>query len=56
MNYTVQIHFNYSFKLRIFSHAVRFAYRKIKDAKEVGASIKLREKEIFEDEWGILEF
>ena len=35
---------------------LRFAYRKMKDAKKLGASIKLREKEIFEDGWGTLEF
>ena len=39
-----------------FFHAVRFAYRKMKDAKKLGASIKLRKKEIFEDGWGLLEF
>ena len=54
-NDTVQIHCNYSYKLRIFFHTVRFAYRKLKDAKKLGASIKLRKKEIFEDGWGILE-
>ena len=53
---TVQIHFNYSYKLLIIFHTVRFAYRKIKDAKKLGASIKLRKKEIFEGGWGILEF
>ena len=31
-----------------FFHTVRFAYRKMKDAKKIGASMKLREKEIFE--------
>ena len=46
---TVQIHFNYSYKLRIFFHTVRYAYRKMKDAKKLCASIKLRKKEIFED-------
>ena len=55
-NDAVQIHFNYSYKLRIFFHTVRFAYRKMKDGKKLGASIKLRKKEIFEDGWGILEF
>ena len=28
-----QIHFNYSYKLRIILHTVRIAYRKMKDAK-----------------------
>ena len=42
--------------LRIFFHIVRCAYRKIKDAKKLGASIKLRKKEAFEDGWSILEF
>ena len=55
-NDTVQIHFNYSYKLRIFFHTVRFAYRMMKDAKKMGASIKLRKNEVFEDGWGILEF
>ena len=31
-----QIHFYYSFKLRIFFHTIRFAYRKMKDAKKIG--------------------
>ena len=34
-NDTVQIHFNYSYKLRIFFHTGRFAYRKMKDAKKI---------------------
>ena len=32
-NDTVQLHFNYSYKLRIIFHTLRFAYRKMKDAK-----------------------
>ena len=36
-------------------HTVKFAYHKMKDAK-LGASMKLRKKEIFEGGWGILEF
>ena len=55
-NDTVQIHFNYSYKLWIFFHTVRFAYRKVKDARKLGASNNLRKKEIFEDVWSILEF
>ena len=55
-NYIVQIHFNCSYKLRIYFHTVRFAYRKMKDAKKLGASIKLRKEEIFEGGWGILKF
>ena len=55
-NNTVQIHFYYSYKDRIFFHTVRFAYRKMKDAKKLCASIKLRKKEMFECGWGILEF
>ena len=55
-NDTVQIHFNYSYKLRIFFHIVRFAYHKMTDAKKLGASIKLREKEIDEGEWDLLQF
>ena len=39
-----------------FFHTVRFANHKMKDAKKLGASIKLRKKEIFEGGWGILEF
>ena len=35
-NDTVQIHFNYSNKLRIFFHTVRFAYHKMKDATKIG--------------------
>ena len=55
-NDIVQIHFNYSYKLRIFftlldSHIVRW-----KIQKKSGAFIKLRKKEIVEDGWGILEF
>ena len=38
-----------------FFHTVRFAYRMMKHAKKLGASIKLRKKEIFEDGWGILD-
>ena len=34
-NDTVQLHFNYSYKLRIFFHTVRFAYDKMKDAKTI---------------------
>ena len=37
-------------------HPDRFAYRKVKDATELGASVKLIKKEIFEDGWSILEF
>ena len=55
-NDIVQIHFNYSYKRLIFFHTIRFAYCKMKDAKKLGASIKLRKKDIFEDGWGILEF
>ena len=55
-NHTVQLHFNYSYNLRIFFHTVRFAYHKMRDAKKLGASIKLRKKEIFEGGWGILEY
>ena len=39
-----------------FFHTVRFAYHKMKDTKKLGASIKLRKKDIFEGGWGILEF
>ena len=55
-NDTIQIHFNYSYKLWIFFHTVSFAYHKMKYAKKLGASIQLRKKEIFEGGWGILEF
>ena len=55
-NDAVQIHFNYSYKLRIIFCIVRFAYRKLKDAKKLSASIQLRKKEIFKDEWSIFEF
>ena len=55
-NATVQLHFNYPYKLRIIFHTVRFAYRKMIDAKKLDASIKLRKKEIFEGGWDILEF
>ena len=34
-NDTVQIHFNYSYKLRIFFHTVGFAYDKMKDAYKI---------------------
>ena len=47
-NDTVQIHFNYSYKLWIFFHTVRFAYHKMNDAKKLGAPIQLRKKEIVE--------
>ena len=56
MNDTVHIHFNYSYKLRLFFHTVRFAYHKMTDAKKLGAFVKLRKKEIVEDGWGIIEF
>ena len=55
-NDTVQIHFYYSYKLRICFHTVRFAYPKMTDAKKLGASMKLRKKEIFGGWLGILEF
>ena len=55
-NDTVHIYFNYSYKLQIFFHTVRFANLKIKDAKQIGASIKLRKNKIFEGWWDILEF
>ena len=55
-NDIVQIHFNYSYKHLIFFDTVRFAYRKMKEAKKIGAFIKLKRKEIFEDGWGILDF
>ena len=55
-NDTVQIHFYYSYTLRIFFHAARFAYHKMKDANQLGASSKLRKKEICEGRLGILEF
>ena len=51
---TVQIHFNYSYKLRIFFHTLTFVYHKMKMQK-MGASIKLRKKQIFEGGWDILE-
>ena len=34
-NYIVQIHFNYSYKLRILFQTGRFAYCKIKNAKKL---------------------
>ena len=43
-NDTVQIHFYYSYKLRIFFHTIRFVHHKMKDAKKLGASIELRNK------------
>ena len=55
-NNTVQIHFNYLYKLWIFFHTVRFVYHTMKDGKKLCASIKLRMKEMFEGGWGILEF
>ena len=55
-NDTVQIHFKYSYKLRIFFHTVRFAHRTMKHAKKLGASIKLRKTEICDVGWGIVEF
>ena len=35
-NGTVQIHFNFSYKLRIIFYTVRFAYRKMKEATKIG--------------------
>ena len=55
-NDTVQLHFKYSYKLRIIFHTVRSAYRKMKDGKKLGASIKLRKKKIVEGGCRILEF
>ena len=45
-----------SYHFGYFFHTVRFAYYKMKDAKKSGAFIKLRKKDMFEGEWGILEF
>ena len=39
-----------------FFHTAGVAYRKMNDAKKLGASIKLRKKEMFEGGWGILGF
>ena len=41
--------FNTRTNFGYFFHTVSFAYDKMKDAKKLGASIKLRKKEIFED-------
>ena len=46
------IPFEYTFITRTnfgyFFHTARFAYPKMKDAKKLSASMKLRKKEIFE--------
>ena len=43
-------------RTNLIFHTVRFAYRKMKDAKKLSTFIKLRMNEIFEGGRGILEF